>query len=143
MKAKIKRKLPDAPKPTKPFLGIDYLEAKKLAALAKHPDLDRQFQIKPKHKWTEEETETIKRLYNSGMSATNIAKEMGLPEVMTRSRVYWMVGKGELEPRTRILTQEDMKKIVKRHNEGASNQQIAKEIGCGATTVGRVLRRAK
>lgn len=143
MKATIKRNLPDAPKPTKPFLGIDYLEAKKLAALAKHPDLDRQFKPKEKHKWTDEEIKTIKRLYNDGKSAPVIAKAMGLPLVSTRSKVYWMVHNGELPSRAKVLSKEEEAKVMEKYKNGATYAQMADEFGVGVTTIGRIIRRNK
>lgn len=81
-------------------------------------------------KMTEEGKKDIERLAKKGFSGRQISRQLGYSKHQVSSCLE------ELEIDTKIITEEDLAKMVELREQNYTQQQIANEIGCGHSIVG-------
>lgn len=130
-KAKVKKmKLPDAPKPTKPFHYVDPREKERQQRLAEHKNLNLIGITKssPLCFWDKARQARLRRLWEDGWQVKHIARECGCTESVCRDRIRYEIKCGRLERRRKEVTEEQIQSIVSRYKAGESLNNIAKEM---------------
>ena len=130
-KATVKKmKLPDAPKPTKPYRYIDPREKERQQRLVEHKNLNLIGITKssPLCFWDKARQARLRRLWEDGWQVKHIARECGCTESVCRDRIRYEIKCGRLEKRRQEVTEEQIQSIVSRYKAGESLNNIAKEM---------------
>ena len=158
----IKRRLPDAPAPTKAAYKKPVLYnnskhmrvvelpcqyhprpiqvSKKKPAEQKGKRLDRTAYIQKRQKWTDEKIQKVIDMYNSGMQFSEIGEKMhcsthAASMVIVKARKEGRIRTrrtGKVDPN---LSQEKEKLLIDMYNNGASYIEIGKAIGRSSSNV--------
>lgn len=140
MKAYIKCKLPDAPKPTLPVKEAETAQWKKDAAIAeligrqakeakKKRKRGRDIGANKKRGEGVSTRNKIIKLAQEGLSDEQIANKVGVTEKYAH-RILLGVKNGKL----------DYDKVMELHSLGWKQTEIAEELGCSKQMVGKVIR---
>lgn len=130
-KATVKKmKLPDAPKPTKPYRYIDPREKERQQRLVEHKNLNLIGITKssPLCFWDKARQARLRRLWEDGWQVKHIARECGCTESVCRDRIRYEIKCGRLEKRRQEVTEAQIQSIVSRYKAGESLNNIAKEM---------------
>lgn len=145
-KAKIKKKkLPDAPPPTKPIRVEDPREIER----AKRIREGRNINFDKNNKtiapfWDEARLSKMRRMWEEGYLVKDIAREIGcVNEKQCHNRIGWDIREGRLVGRKNNITQDDIDGIEMRYRAGMACKEIAKETKLSMTTVYKVIKRIR
>lgn len=160
MGAKIKRKLPDAPPPTrarykrpvdingKYITVLPSVYNPKPAPIPKaKPKPKKHKDVKPRTPrptyWTEERIGKLVEMYNAGYKYDDIAKEFGKARSGICEEIRKLLDKGILNARVnpRGWTDEDLELLKKMRDEGKTFGEIGDKLGRSAKTCSEMYRR--
>ena len=142
--AVIKRKLPDAPKPTRAMKAYDPREKERQQRLqeACGKGLNMKVRIdegKPLCFWDRARVSKLRRLWNEGYPVKYIARECGAQEKATQNKITQEISYGRLEPRRKDISTEEVERIYRLRDAGMSIKLIAKDMKRSAVRVKKVL----
>ena len=150
MQARVKRKLPDAPSPTKPIKVNDFHEIEKSMRMKEHREFRENLRnpstVERKEKrpdWDEAKTNKLVKLWRDGMKLNDIAEQVKMPIEKTRSRVKLLMSKGLIKPRKAHLSEDDKAKVYKLYMAGEKPSEIASDMHVTTSAINKTIRKAK
>jgi DNA-binding CsgD family transcriptional regulator len=142
-KAKIKKKkLPDAPPPTKPIRVEDPREIER----AKRIREGRSINFDKDNKtfspfWDDARLSKMRRMWEEGYLVKDIAREIGCVNVkQCHNRIGKEIEAGRLVVRKNAISQEDIDGIEMRYRAGMACKEIARDTKISMTTVYKVIK---
>jgi hypothetical protein len=145
-KAKIKKKkLPDAPPPTKPIRVEDPREIERAKRIREGRNINFDKDNKTFSPfWDDARISKMRRMWEEGYLVKDIAREIGCVNIkQCHNRIDREIREGRLFRRKNTITQDDIDGIEMRYQAGMACKEIAKETKLSMTTVYKVIKRIR
>lgn len=160
---KIKRKLPDAPEPTRPsyqkpdrvtgegkyirVIPTNYKDKPPVSAKKVRKRVvtkkSKERKERTRKVWTDERLNVLCQLWNEGLGMRQIAEQLGTTPASTETMIDRMQNAGRIKPRyiQRHYTPEEDAEMIRLRKSGLSYEKIGQQIGRGGSSVAARLKR--
>lgn len=167
----VKRRLPDAPEPTRAVYKkpVQYYDPKHMVVVELPPNLPKRYEFPEPDKgrteriqkslektrkerkkvsprvWTPDKVERLKSLYTAGKTQQAIADEIGMSKTAVNAEIHILQEKGEL-PKTRDQrpwTDAEVTELRRLRAKGLSFDECGKRLGRHPASCSGVIRRRK